>query len=383
MRRKKIFAICLTVTMMTTMLAGCKAKTKDPMDNLAKCGEVKDYVGLEYVPESREVTQEEIDEAVSEFCEENSETTKDTESAIKEGDVVNINYVETINGSEQDSNNDEDGYELTIGEETLAPEVDDKLIGQKAGQNVTVNVKYPDDYEDITLAGMEAVFDITINYISVTTVPEYTDDLVKKATDGEYTTAADYTAHLTEDLQNEANEEADEADKTSILDAAKEKAVFIEYPEKDVQEYMDGIVQNINSNAESFGIDFQTCLLYFYGYENEQEFLEFLQETVTSVMQEKIVVAAIAKQENLIATEDDIQTYKNKLMEENEIDEAGIEENYSAEDLRFFATEENVVAFLLENAVQVEASEEETEEETEEDIADEDSDSSADEAEDE
>jgi trigger factor len=359
MRKRKIFAVCVATVTAIGLLAGCGSKsTEDEYARYAKCVTLADYENVEYVPESREVTQDDIDSEISDFCDENSETTEDTESLIESGDIVNINYVETISGEEIDSYTDEDGYEITIGDEELAPDLDDMLIGCQPGQTNTFTVTFPDDYDDTTVAGMEAEFEITINYISVTTTPEYTDELVSTATDGEYTTTDDYTAHITEELQNDKDEEADEADRTSVLTAVKESATFIEYPESEVEDYIDTIVNNIESTASSYGIEFETLLMYFYGYSNESEFLEFLQETVESAMQEKIVVCAIAVDKNLIANDDDVTAYKNNLMEENDIDEDEISEYYSDSDLVFYATEEKVLDYLMEGAVQVEDTEE-------------------------
>jgi trigger factor len=363
MRKRKLFAVCVATVAAMGMLTGCsKNSTENEFERYAQCATVTDYENVEYVPESREVTQDEIDSKISDFCDENSETTEDKTSVIASGDTININYVETINGEEVDSSTDEEGYEITVGEEDLAPDLDDQLIGHKAGDKATFTVVFPDDYDDETVAGMEAEFEITFNFISVTTVPEYTDELVNTATDGEYTTTTDYTAHITEDLQSDKDEEADEADRASVLNAVKEKATFIEYPESDIEDYIDTIVSNIESNASNYGIEFETFLMYFYGYNNESEFLDFLQETVESAMQEKIVVCSIAVDKNLIAGDDDITAYKNKLMEENDVDEEEISNYYSDSDLAFYATEEKVLDYLMESAVQVEDTEEDTEE---------------------
>ena len=65
-------------------------------------------------------------------------------------------------------------------------------------------------------------------------MPEYTDALVKKATDGEYTTTDDYTAHLKEDVQKNKDDSADETDRASVLKAVEEKVTFDKYPEDEL-----------------------------------------------------------------------------------------------------------------------------------------------------
>ena len=368
MRIKKMMAFCLAAVAGMGLLTGCGSNESEAK-RYAKCAEVSDYEGVEYVPASREVTQEQIDESIESFCTDNNETTKDYDSAIKDGDDVNLNYVKTINGVEQASNTDEEGANFTIGKDALAPGVDEQLIGLTPGTEKKITITYPDDYSDTTLAGIEAVFDITVNYITITTTPEYTDELVKTATDGEYTTTDAYTKHLTEELQKEADDTVDDTNRANVLKAIKEKTTFVKYPENEVEEYVEGVMAGIESNASQYGIEVGTFLQYFYGYSDEAAFVEFLQSSVESVMQEKIIVYSIALDHDLIADEDDISAYKNKLMEENDVDEEAISQQYSDDDLFFYATEENVLNYLMESAVQVESTEDSSSEDGSEEDA--------------
>jgi trigger factor len=80
-------------------------------------------------------------------------------------------------------------------------------------------------------------------------------------------------------------------------------------------------------------------------------------------MKEKIVVSCIALDNDLIADDDDIAAYRQKLVEDNDLeDESVIDTYYTSDDLMFYATEENVLDFLMERGVQVESTEETTEE---------------------
>ncbi len=369
MKKTKIITISTVMILCMGLLTGCSKSATGTFKRYAKCADVKDYTGVEYVPESRELSQEDIDNAVESFCKDNSETVEDKTSTIADGDKVNIDYVEKISGAEHDSKT---AYTITIGEDTLGEGFDANLIGVTPGTSKTIKVSYPDDYSDTEVAGMDAEFEVTVNYISVTNVPEYTDELVNKATKGEFTTTDAYTEHLTEDLQNKKNDSADETERTNVLKAIIDKTEFEKYPENEVQEYVKAVVDDMASAAGNYGIDLQTYLMYFYGYTNEPDFLAFLTEAVESVMKEKIVVCSIAVKEDLLATDEEIQTYKQELMEKNEIeDEAEIDENYSAEDLLFYATEEKVLDYLMESAVQVDSLETTEEGETTENVSEE------------
>lgn len=351
MRAKKIIAAGIMAAMCAGLMTGCSSN-KSQFNKYSKCAVVDKaaYTDIEYVPASREVTDDDVQSSIDSFCNDNSETSEDKISAIKDGDKVNVDYVETISGTEKDSKT---GYSLTIGNNTLGDGSDDQLIGSKAGDVKEITVTYPDDYSDTTVAGLTATYKVTVNYISVTTVPEYTDALVKKASGGEYTTTDAYTEHLREDLQTDKDKSADDEDRTSVLKAVEEKVTFDKYPEDEIKTYIQTTVDNAKQNAENYGIDFSTYMAYFYGCSDEAAFLEKLHTIVESVMKEKIVVSCIALDNNLIADDADVKAYRAKVVEENDLEsDEDVDKYYSEDDLNFYATEENVLDFLMKRAVE-------------------------------
>lgn len=354
MRAKKIIAAGIMAAMCAGLMTGCSSN-KSQFNKYSKCAVVDKaaYTDIEYVPASREVTDDDVQSSIDSFCNDNSETSEDKTSAIKDGDKVNVDYVETISGTEKDSKT---GYSLTIGNNTLGDGSDDQLIGSKAGDVKEITVTYPDDYSDTTVAGLTATYKVNVNYISVTTVPEYTDALVKKASGGEYTTTDAYTEHLREDLQTDKDKSADDEDRTSVLKAVEEKVTFDKYPEDEIKTYIQTTVDNAKQNAENYGIDFSTYMAYFYGCSDEAAFLEKLHTIVESVMKEKIVVSCIALDNNLIADDADVKAYRAKVVEENDLEsDEDVDKYYSEDDLNFYATEENVLDFLMKRAVETTA----------------------------
>lgn len=363
MRAKKIIAAGIMAAMCAGLMTGCSSN-KSQFNKYSKCAVVDKaaYTDIEYVPASREVTDDDVQSSIDSFCNDNSETSEDKTNAIKDGDKVNVDYVETISGTEKDSKT---GYSLTIGNNTLGDGSDDQLIGSKAGDVKEITVTYPDDYSDTTVAGLTATYKVTVNYISVTTVPEYTDALVKKATDGEYTTTDAYTKHLREDLQADKNKDADDEDKASVLKAVEEKVTFDKYPEEEIKTYIQTTVNNAKQNAENYGIDVSTYLTYFYGASDEAAFLDKLHTSVENVMKEKIVVSCIALDNDLLADDADVKAYRAKVVEDNNLEnDSDVDKYYTEDDLVFYATEENVLDFLMKRAVETEDTEasEDTEE---------------------
>ncbi len=99
------------------------------------------------------------------------------EGTVKDGDKVNIDYVGKVDGKEfEGGNSGGNGYDLTIGSGQFIEGFESQLIGHKAGEEVTVNVTFPEDYGNAEVAGKPAQFDVTIHGIYAD--PEYNDDFV-------------------------------------------------------------------------------------------------------------------------------------------------------------------------------------------------------------
>ena len=119
---------------------------------------------------------------------------------------------------------------------------------------------------------------------------------------------------------------------------------------------MQSMVSNVRSAADNYGIDSEAYMKYFYGYGDEASFLEYLHTTVENVMKEKIVVSCIAMDNDLIADNADIKAYRQKVMDKNNLEnDSDVDKYYSESDLMFYATEENVLDYLMNRSVQVEA----------------------------
>ena len=86
-----------------------------------------------------------------------------------------------------------------------------------------------------------------------------------------------------EDVQKNKDDSADETDRASVLKAVEEKVTFDKYPEDEVASYIQSMVSNVRSAADNYGIDIEAYMKYFYGYEDEASFLEYLHKAVPDV----------------------------------------------------------------------------------------------------
>ena len=119
--------------------------------------------GREY---RKEVSAEEETSQEASAEDTSGDTTEDTSLTVADGDTVNIDYVGTVDGVEFDGGSTNGtGTDLVIGSGSYIDDFEDQLIGAHPGDEVQVEVTFPDDYGSQDLAGKDAVFAVTINGI--------------------------------------------------------------------------------------------------------------------------------------------------------------------------------------------------------------------------
>lgn len=189
---KVVYLSALRTTSVTDLSAGLSADGKIQGFDAAKSLTLADYANISVPADEVAATDEEVDADIQSTLESHKEASTDAALEIKDGDEVNIDYVGTIDGVEFDGGNSNgEGYDLTIGSGSFIDDFEQQLIGHKPGENVSVEVTFPDDYDGEDVASKDAVFAVTINSISVT--PELTDAFVaENITEEGVTTAEEY-----------------------------------------------------------------------------------------------------------------------------------------------------------------------------------------------
>lgn len=193
---KMVYLSALRTTSISDLSAGLTADGKIEGFDAGKSLTLADYANISVPADEVAATDEEVDEDIQSTLEAHKEANTDAALEIQDGDEVNIDYVGTVDGVEfEGGNSNGEGYDLTIGSGLFIDDFEQQLIGHKPGENVSVEVTFPDDYDGEEVAGKDAVFAVTINSISVT--PELTDEFVaENITEEGVTTAEEYRAFV-------------------------------------------------------------------------------------------------------------------------------------------------------------------------------------------
>ena len=100
-------------------------------------------------------------------------------SKAKDGDQVVINFLGKVDDVAFEGGAGED-YPLVLGSNSFIPGFEEQLVGAKAGEDIKVNVTFPEEYGAENLAGKDAVFDCTVNEVKKPVAAVIDDELAKK-----------------------------------------------------------------------------------------------------------------------------------------------------------------------------------------------------------
>lgn len=350
----------LSLTLGMTMLTGCGKKVdgvdqESMIDKYAAYCELPDYMGLEYEETKTTVTDEDVQSRMDSLLQEYATSTQVTEGTVKNGDNVNIDFVGSIDGVEFDGGNSGGaGYDLTLGSGSMISGFEEGIVGHDIGETFTIQATFPEDYGKDELNGKEADFEITINYMTQTELPELNDAFVASYTDA--ATVSEYEESVRTDLVEQYAESDKSYNESAIMQVLVDSTTYNEYPEQEMKELIDQSISQQEQAAASYGYSLGDYVTARYGFSSEDAFRQYVQGLAEDYMKEKIVVCAVAKAAEITVSGDEVDEYKKTLMDYYGYeDEADLEENYTSEDIVYYALAEKVVEYLLENGKGVQA----------------------------
>ena len=312
--------------------------------NVADYVTLGEYTGVEVSVDAPVVTDEYLDSYIDYVLQSNMVKTEITDRPVEEGDIVNIDYEGKIDGVAFDGGTAQ-GYDLTIGSGAFIDGFEDGLIGAQSGETLDVNVTFPEDYPGEEVAGKDAVFTVTVNSISVESLPELTDEFVQGLDVG-VNTVEEYRQYAYDLLMEEEQNTHDSNAEVAILEAVMANSELQDPPEDMTNRYYSRMIDNMTYYASMYGYDLET----FLSIQGTSE--DAIRESSVQAGQEIITMQAIAEAEGLSVTDEELDAEIESNAGSLGYDDV---EEYRAsldvEGYREYMMSEKVLDFLLENAV--------------------------------
>ena len=160
---------------------------------------------------------------------------------------------------------------------------------------------------------------------------------------------------MRKDLVEQYEKSDKSANESAVMQVLVEKTTYNEYPQKEMQDLIDQSIAQQEKAASQYGYSLGDYVTARYGFRSEDDFREYVQGLAEDYMKEKIAVCAVAKDAGITVTKEEVDDYKKTVMDYYGYDSSTLEENYSSEDLVYYALAQKVVDYLLENGKGVEA----------------------------
>ena len=261
---------------------------------------ISSYKGMKIQQYAYTVKDEEVAAELARVQDRNARKVEVTDRAAQNGDIVNIDFVGTVDGVKFDGGEAE-GFDLTLGSGQFIPGFEDQVVGMNIGETKDVNVTFPENYQAENLKGKAAVFAVKLNAIQGKELPELTDEFIKDATGSE--TVEEYKAKAKERLQAQADRRANDQTENSILDAIAANAE-VEIPQAMIEREIDGLVQKFEYQLMYQGLKLQDYLDFLKV--TVADFRKNYEEQAKKNVLNQLIISQLIKDEKLEATEEEV-----------------------------------------------------------------------------
>mgnify|MGYP003234706162 FL=1 len=259
-----------------------------------------DYKGIEVEKKEAEVSEEEITAEIDKAREANSRLITIEDRATEDGDTVIIDFDGYVDGKQFEGGYAED-YTLVLGSHSFIDNFEDQLVGKNLGEDVEVNVTFPEEYHVDELKGKPALFKVKIKEIQKKELPELDDDFAQDVSDfdtlDEY--KADVEKKILENKENQIKREQEDQIIEKIIENAQ-----MEIPQQMIAAQRRQMTQEFAQRLQSQGLSLEQYM-QFTGV-TPQKMMEDLEPQALKRIQSRLVLEAVVAAENIEASDEEI-----------------------------------------------------------------------------
>ena len=289
---------------------------------------IENYKGIAVKPMSTEVTDEDIEAEIKKVRQRNSRLIDITDRPAQNEDTVVIDF-KGIKDGEAFEGGTAQNYNLTLGSGAFIPGFEDAVAGHSVGEEFTIDVTFPENYQVEELKGQPVQFEIKLHKIQARELPEFNEDFVKDVS--EFDTIDAYKADVKEKLAETKKKDAESDKERQIADKLAE-LLQAEVPEVMYENQIDNLVDEFAMNLRMQGIDLKTYMEYT-GLTDEVLHQTYYDRAVSQV-KVRLALKKIAKLENIEVTDEDVENKYKELADSYKADINAVKGAFSAKDIK-------------------------------------------------
>ncbi len=286
------------------------------------------YKGIEVKSKGVRVTEKMIGEEIDKIRDRNSRMITVEDRPAADGDTAVIDF-EGFLGDVAFEGGKAENYNLALGSGSFIPGFEDQIIGHNAGEEFTITVKFPEDYQAEELKGQDAQFKIKLHEIKTKELPELDDEFVKDVSDKE--TVDEYKAEVKETITKRLKEERENDINTQITDKLIE-LVEGEIPEVMYDNEVNSMIRDFDARLRSQGMEMNMYLGYM-GMDVDA-LKNMYRKDAEKRVKLRLALKKIAALENIVVTDEEVEAEFTRLAETYKVEVDHVKAIVDAEDQR-------------------------------------------------
>lgn len=256
--------------------------------------EVPGYDSLKVTIDRPEVDEEALDQQIDRMRELDS-TFESVDRPVEEGDTVTIDIAGTLDGEPQ-SGLTADDYSYTVGSGAITAEVDENLIGAKAGDTLTFDATHPDEEEERQLS-----FEVKVKEVKQKVLPELTDEWASEAS--EFETVAELRQSLADRMLRVRKAQAEMSLREKVGEALAE-LITDEIPEAMISQEMQDRLQDLAMRLQAQGMQLEQYLAMTGA--DPEAFTQELRDTAVQGVKVDLALRAVAVAEGIDVSDEEL-----------------------------------------------------------------------------
>ena len=308
-----------------------------------------DYKGIEVEKKEAEVSEDEISAEIDRVRESNARMITSDDRATQNGDTVVIDFDGYVDGEQFEGGKAED-YTLVLGSHSFIDNFEDQLVGKNIGDDVEVNVTFPEQYQAEELQGKPALFKVKIKEIKVKELPELDDDFAQDVS--ECDTLDAYKEEVKSKLVKTKEDDIKREKEDAVIEKIIENATM-EIPEQMVDAQTRQMTQEFAQRLQSQGLSLEQYM-QFTGL-TPQKMQEELKPQALKRIQSRLVLEAVVEAEKIEATQEDIEKEIENMAKMYQMEADKLKELVGEEEKKQIALDmavQKAVEFVVDAAVE-------------------------------
>ena len=307
------------------------------------------YKGVEVTKTEVTVTDEEVEADLNRQRENNSRVVT-VERPVEDGDIAVIDFEGFVDGNAFEGGKGEN-YSLGIGSHSFVDNFEEQLIGKNTGDEVDVNVTFPENYQAKELAGKPALFKVSIKEVKEKQLPDLDDEFASEVSD--FDTLAEYREDIRKKLAEKKEQDAKNAKEDAAVAAVVADAQM-EIPDAMVETQQRQMVDDFAQRLQMQGMNLE--MYCQYTGQSPENMLESVKPEALKRIQSRLVLEAVAAAENIQASEEDYENEVNRMAESYKMEADKVKEIMGEKGKKQIMDDlavSRAADFIRENAVEV------------------------------